>query len=169
MAVNEMKTEKNDRTAGKKGTTSNGTEILWFNVGEVVYGIEIKYINEIIGIDNTTVIPKIPEYIKGVINIRGKVVPVISIRRRFGIEEIPYDDRTCIIVLEFDNGMQQVGVIVDRVREVDVVSSSLITQTPNYQNVNQNRYIKNIIENRQEGEEVKLLLDCEKLIWEGIA
>jgi purine-binding chemotaxis protein CheW len=147
-------------------TMSEGVEILWFNVGDVVYGIEIKYINEIIGIDKTTVIPNIPDYIKGVINIRGKVVPVISIRKRFGVEEIPYDDRTCIIVLEFDGGLQQVGVIVDRVQEVVVVDHDLITQTPTYQNVNSNRYIKNIIENKTASGEVKLLLDCEKLVWE---
>jgi purine-binding chemotaxis protein CheW len=154
-----------EKVSSKKGMVS-GVEVLWFNVGEVVYGIEIKYINEIIGIEKATVIPKIPEYIKGVINIRGKVVPVISIRNRFGIEEIPYDDRTCIIVLEFDNGQQQVGVIVDRVQEVIVVPPELITKTPNYQQVNNNRYIKNIIENMSDDGEVKLLLDCEKLIWE---
>ena len=61
-----------------------------------------------IGIEQITVVPKIPEHIKGVINIRGKVVPVISIRKRFGMEEIPYDDRTCIIVLEFEDGNQVV-------------------------------------------------------------
>jgi purine-binding chemotaxis protein CheW len=157
--------ERMEKVSSKKGMVS-GVEVLWFNVGEVVYGIEIKYINEIIGIEKATVIPKIPEYIKGVINIRGKVVPVISIRNRFGIEEIPYDDRTCIIVLEFDNGQQQVGVIVDRVQEVIVVPPELITKTPNYQQVNNNRYIKNIIENMSDDGEVKLLLDCEKLIWE---
>jgi purine-binding chemotaxis protein CheW len=150
--------------SGAKKTMSDGVEILWFNIGEVIYGIEIEYINEIIGIDKTTVIPNIPDYIKGVINIRGKVVPVISIRKRFGVEEVPYDDRTCIIVLEFDGGLQQVGVIVDRVQEVVVVDHDLITQTPQYQNVNANRYIKNIIENGTD--EAKLLLDCEKLIWE---
>jgi purine-binding chemotaxis protein CheW len=157
--------ERMEKVSSKKGMVS-GVEVLWFNVGEVVYGIEIKYINEIIGIEKATVIPKIPEYIKGVINIRGKVVPVISIRNRFGIEEIPYDDRTCIIVLEFDNGQQQVGVIVDRVQEVIVVPPELITKTPNYQQVNNNRYIKNIIENMADDGQVKLLLDCEKLIWE---
>jgi purine-binding chemotaxis protein CheW len=160
-----MAEDKMPKSATAK-TLSEGVEILWFNVSDVVYGIEIKYINEIIGIDKTTVIPNIPDYIKGVINIRGKVVPVISIRKRFGVEEIPYDDRTCIIVLEFDGGLQQVGVIVDRVQEVVVVDHDLITQTPTYQNVNSNRYIKNIIENKNAGDEVKLLLDCEKLIWE---
>ena len=86
--------------------TADGAEVLFFDIGETIYGIEIKYINEIIGIEQITVVPKIPDHIKGVINIRGKVVPVISIRKRFGMEEIPYDDRTCIVVIEFEDGQR---------------------------------------------------------------
>ncbi len=144
----------------KKSFAADGTEILFFTIEADTYGIEIKYVNEIIGIDHITVVPKIPDYIKGVINIRGKVVPVISVRKRFGMEEIPYDDRTCIIVLEFENDTQ-VGIIVDRVQEVVVVDKSSISKTPDSRNVNTNKYIKNIIEI---SEDIKLLLDCEKLI-----
>ncbi|MCL2053646.1 MAG: chemotaxis protein CheW [Oscillospiraceae bacterium] len=139
---------------------SDGIEVLFFTLGDTIYGIEIKYINEIIGIEDITVVPKIPPHVKGVINIRGKVVPVISIRRRFYMEEIPYDDRTCIIVIEFNDG-NQVGIIVDRVQEVVVVKKEYISRTPDYKNVNTNRYIKNIIEIN---EDIKLLLDCDKLI-----
>jgi len=138
----------------------DGIEVLFFTLGDTVYGIEIKYINEIIGIEDITIVPKIPPHIKGVINIRGKVVPVISIRNRFGMEEIPYDDRTCIIVIEFDDA-NQVGIIVDRVQEVVVVKNEYISRTPDYRNVNANRYIKNIIEI---SEDIKLLLDCDKLV-----
>lgn len=141
---------------------SAGTEVLFFNIGEVIYGIEIESINEIIGIEQITVVPKIPDYVKGVINIRGKVVPVISVRRRFGDEEIPYDDRTCIIVLEFDDGAQA-GIIVDRVQEVVMIHSDVVCRTPEYKTVNANRYIKSIIEINGE---IKLLLDCKKLILE---
>ena len=121
-----------------KTYTANGVEVLFFNIGDTVYGIEIEYINEIIGIEHITVVPKIPDYIKGIINIRGKMVPVISVRKRFGMEEIPYDDRTCIIVLEFENGIQ-VGIIVDRVQEVVVVDKDIISKTPDCKNVNTNR------------------------------
>ena len=145
-----------------KTYTANGVEVLFFNIGDTVYGIEIEYINEIIGIEHITVVPKIPDYIKGIINIRGKMVPVISVRKRFGMEEIPYDDRTCIIVLEFENGIQ-VGIIVDRVQEVVVVDKDIISKTPDYKNVNTNRYIKSIV-NDNDG--IKLLLDCDKLIGE---
>ncbi|MBQ8780933.1 MAG: purine-binding chemotaxis protein CheW [Oscillospiraceae bacterium] len=144
----------------KKNFSADGMEVLFFTLGEKVYGIEIDYVQEIIGIEQITVVPKIPDYIKGVINIRGKVVPVISVRKRFGIEEIPYDDRTCIIVLEFENGTQ-VGIIVDRVQEVVVVDKNIVSKVPDSKNVNSNKYIKSIINS---ADSIKLLLDCDKLI-----
>lgn len=135
-------------------------EVLTFSVGDAIYGIEIAYVNDIMAIEQITIVPKIPSHIKGVINIRGKVVPVISVRKRFGMEEVPYDDRTCIIVLEFEDG-NQVGIIVDRVQEVLTIKSSDISKTPDSKNVNANRYIKSII-NIDSG--IKLLIDCDKLI-----
>lgn len=137
------------------------TEMLSFNIGDAVYAIEIKYIKEIIGVDKITIVPKIPHYIKGVINLRGKVVPVISVRSRFGMEEIPYDSRTCIIVLEFEDG-EQVGVIVDRVQEVVDVKPEDMSKTPDSKNINTNRYIKSIAQ--MSDDSVKLLIDCNKLI-----
>lgn len=145
-----------------KDFSSAGGEVLLFTIDDVVYGIEIKYINEIIGIEQITVVPKVPDYIKGIINLRGKTVPIISVRKRFGKEEIPYDERTCIIVLEFD-GSNQAGIIVDRVREVTQAKPEEICATPANKNVNANHYIKNIIEN---SEGIKLLLNCEKLVME---
>ncbi|MCM1022933.1 MAG: chemotaxis protein CheW [Prevotella sp.] len=147
-------------TESRSTYTADGVEILFFSIGESIYGIEIKYVQEIINIEQITVVPKIPDHIKGVINIRGKVVPIISVRNRFGIEEIPYDDRTCIIVLEFENG-DQVGIIVDRVQEVLIAKAKDISKAPDSKNVNANRYIKSIIE--IEGD-IKLLLDCDKLV-----
>lgn len=141
-------------------SNSEVTEMLSFSIGDAVYAIEIKYIKEIIGVDQITVVPKIPDHIKGVINLRGKVVPVISVRRRFFMEEIPYDSRTCIIVLEFEDG-EQVGVIVDRVQEVIDVKPEDMSKTPDSKNINTNRYIKSIA---QMGDSVKLLIDCNKLI-----
>lgn len=141
-------------------TAASNTEMLSFNVGDATYAIEIKYIKEIIEVEQITLVPKIPSHIKGVINLRGKVVPVISIRKRFEIEEIPFDSRTCIIVLEFEDG-EQVGIIVDRVQEVVDVKSSDISQTPDSKNVNANRYIKSIVHFENN---VILLIDCNKLI-----
>lgn len=148
----------------EKDFMSVGGEVLFFTIDEAVYGIEIKYVNEIISIEQMTVVPRVPHYIKGVINIRGKIVPIISTRARFGKPEIPYDERTCIIVLQFDSG-DQVGVIVDRVREVMLVSPEEISVTPTHKNVNASHFIKYIIEN---AEGIKLLLNCEKLVTDNI-
>ncbi len=138
-----------------------GGEILQFDIDDAIYGIEIQYITEIIQIPQITIVPKVPDYIKGVVNLRGKVVPVMSVRRRFGKEEIPFDDRTCIVVISWDN--LAVGLIVDGVREVAQVKPEEISSTPNYKNVNTNKYIRYIIES---GDEIKLLLNCETLIME---
>ena len=141
---------------------SDGGEILQFEIDDAVYGIEIQYITEIIQIQQITIVPKVPSYIKGMMNLRGKVIPVMSVRSRFGKEEIPYDDRTCIVVIEFEDG-QQVGVIVDRVHEVVVVKKDIISKVPDAKNVNANRYLKSII-NMESG--IRLLLDCDKLIMD---
>lgn len=142
-------------------TAEDGIEVLSFSIGDVIYAVNIKYVKEIItSIEQITVVPKIPGYIKGVINIRGKVVPVISVRNRFGLEEIPYDDRTCIIVLEFEDG-EQVGIIVDRVQEVIAAKAGSISKPPDSKNVNANKYIKSII-NLDDGK--RLLISCDKLI-----
>ncbi len=138
---------------------SNGGGILTFTIEDQTYGIEIGYVTDIIEIQPITVVPKVPEYIKGVINLRGKVIPVMNIRSRFGKPVIPYDERTCIIVVEWED--DSVGMIIDRVCEVLNINPNEITPPPDYRSVNSNRFIKHIA-NRADG--VKLVLDCEKLI-----
>lgn len=150
-----------DYNEQSKGIAEDGGEILQFEIDNAVYGIEIQYITEIIQIQQITIVPKVPDYIKGMMNLRGKVIPVMSVRRRFGKEEIPYDDRTCIIVVDWDG--LAVGLIVDRVREVARVLPEEISSTPDYKNVNMNHFIKYIIESNNE---IKLLLDCETLVME---
>lgn len=153
--------EENSAVAlAEESVLGDGIEVLSFSINDVVYAIDIRYVKEIIAVEQITVVPKIPGYIKGVINIRGKVVPVISVRARFGLEEIPYDDRTCIIVLEFEDG-DQVGIIVDRVQEVIAAKASSISKPPDSKNVNANQYIKSII-NLEDGK--RLLISCDKLI-----
>ena len=139
--------------------SKNGGGILTFSIENQSYGIEIHYITDIIEVQPITVVPKVPEYIKGVINLRGKVIPVMSIRARFDKPLIPYDERTCIVVVEWQD--DSVGMIIDRVSEVITVNPNEITPPPDYRAINANRFIKHII-NREDG--VKLLLDCEKLI-----
>ena len=136
------------------------SEILFFTSADTIYGIEIKYISEIISVEPITFVPKLPDYINGVLNLRGKIVPVLSLRRRFGVEEIPYDDRTCIIMLELDDGTVA-GIVIDRVRGVENIDEDKIGKAPDFGSVNSNRFVKGII---SIDDEVKMLLDCDKLI-----
>lgn len=140
---------------------TNGGEILLYYINDVLYGVEIHYITEIIGILPITVVPRVPEFIKGVINIRGKVVPVISIRHKINQPEIPYNDKTCIIVVELDG--LTVGLIVDRVREITTVLPTDTCSAPDHKDVNRNQYIKSIIDSNGE---IKQLLDIKKLVLE---
>jgi purine-binding chemotaxis protein CheW len=139
----------------------NGGEALLFVIDQTIYGIPIQYITEIIGVQPITIVPKVPYYIKGVINIRGKVVPVINIRDKIALPEIEYDERTCIIVV--DIAEITVGLIVDRVREVVTVNPNDICSTSEYKSINQNNYIEAIIDS---GGEIKQLLNIHKLIEE---
>lgn len=147
--------------SSKNDFNTNGGQILLYYIDEILYGIEIQYVTEIIGMQPITVVPGVPEFIKGVINIRGKVVPVISIRHKINQPEIPYDEKTCIIVVELDE--LTVGLIVDRVREITTVLPTDTCSAPDFKSVNENQYIKSIIDSNGE---IKQLLDIHKLVLE---
>jgi purine-binding chemotaxis protein CheW len=99
-------------------------------------------------------------YVKGVINLRGKVIPVVDLRLRFGMEERPYDDRTCIVVSEIDG--VSLGFIVDTVEEVLEIPENQVEPAPRFKTVSgQERYIAGM---GKVGEHVKILLDVEKLV-----
>ena len=151
----------NEEMQVEQDTAKNGIGILTFYIESQIYGIEIPYITDIIEIQPITFVPKLPSYIEGVFNLRGKVVPLINVRDRFGKEKIEYDERTCIIVVELQE--MSVGLVVDRVCEVANFSANEITPPPDYKSVNSNRFIKSIVKS---GDEVKLILDCQKLILE---
>lgn len=131
---------------------------LTFALGEEAFGLEIKNVTEIVGVQPITPIPEVPAYVKGVINLRGKIIPVIDVRARFGRDSIPYDDRTCIIVVDILDVC--VGLIVDNVAEVITIDDANIVPPPDWRTGAQNRYIKAI---GKVGNDVKLLLDCDKL------
>lgn len=132
---------------------------LIFSIDKEEYGIEIKYVTEIVGIQPITVVPELEEYIKGVINLRGKIIPVMDVRIRFRKGERLYDDRTCIVVVEI--GEISVGLIVDRVAEVLSIPEDQIVPPPQMSKGNKNRYINSI---GKTGTDVKLLIDCKKLL-----
>lgn len=134
---------------------------LTFSIGTENYGLEIKYVIDIIGIQSITEIPDQPYYVKGVINLRGKIIPTMDIRMRFGKDEREYDDRTCIIVVEINE--ISVGIIVDRVLEVIEIENENISLPPKFNGDFQNRYIAGIGK-QGENEPVIILLDCNKLL-----
>ena len=101
---------------------------LTFLVGDIEYGIEISYVVEIISVQEITLVPHTHAYVKGIINLRGTVVPVIDMGMRFGQGEIEYTDKTCIIVLSMDE--MSVGILVDEVQDVTNIEDENIQDPP---------------------------------------
>lgn len=131
---------------------------LIFSMGEELYGIEIRYITEIIGVQPITEVPEMPDYIKGITNLRGKIIPVIDARLRFRKAVRAYDDRTCIVVLDTDG--IPVGLVVDSVSEVLSMEDEDIAPPPEFA-AGRNKYIQGI---GKSGGVVSLLLDCRKIL-----
>jgi len=114
---------------------------LTFLVGEVGYGIEISYVMEIISVQDITLVPHTHAYVKGIINLRGTVVPVIDMGMRFGGTEVVYTEQTCIIVLSMDD--MSVGILVDGVQDVTDISDDNIQDPPKTTgNAVKNNFIK---------------------------
>jgi purine-binding chemotaxis protein CheW len=132
---------------------------LTFTLDGSVYGIPILFVTEIIGIQNITRVPETPDYLKGIINLRGKIIPLIDVRLKFGKEAQEYSERTCIIVIDV-NGFV-VGLIVDRVDDVLTIEQDDIAVVPENSLGFENRYIEGI---GKTGESVVLLLSAEKLL-----
>ncbi len=111
-----------------------GRKISFFFLAREEYGIEIVKVTEIIGMMPITTVPRLPAHVKGVINLRGKVIPVIDLRLKFGMPEIPYTERTCIIISEVagDSGSNLIGVVVDSVSEVLNVKAADLEERPNF-------------------------------------
>lgn len=135
---------------------------LTFYIDGKVYGLEISNVREILNMSHITKVPGVPDYIKGVINVRSKVVPVINVRKRFGKEEIPYDEKTNIIVVEYKD--IAVGIIVDQVLDVLSVTEAVKAEVPSVEKVNANKFIQYIL-NMPDG--IKMVLDVKKLILDN--
>lgn len=131
-----------------------------FILEEQVYGIEIQDVREIVDLQKITKVPGVAAYIKGLINLRGQVIPVLDVRLRFGMPAREYDSRTCIIVVEVESMM--VGLIVDRVADVMIIPEEQIQPSlSSSKNDTSSQFIKGLgkVENQ-----VKILLDTKKLI-----
>ena len=132
-----------------------------FKSGNEYYGIKIEYVNEIIVFLEITEIPESEDYIKGLINLRGKIIPVVDVRLRFRQEPIEYNDRTCIIVLNVNDTV--VGLIVEKIAEVVEIPEENILPSPTIgmPDKAQNVFVYAI---GKVGDSVKLLLDPDKLL-----
>lgn len=129
-----------------------------FAVDREMYGLEIRYVTEIVGIQPINRLPETPEHIKGVINLRGKIIPVVDMRLKFRKEPVAYNDWTCIIVIHTEDVFA--GLIVDELSEVLVIEDEDILPPPELGTGVSNRYLNGI--GKIDGQ-MKLLLDCEKL------
>ena len=136
---------------------------LTFSLAGEEYGIGILKIREIIGMLPITSVPETPHYVKGVINLRGKVIPVVDLRLRFGMPEIAYTERTCIIVVEMKSsgGTVHIGTVVDAVSEVLNIKGEDIADTPSFGAKFNSDYILGMA---KMGKGVKLLLDIDRVL-----
>ncbi|WZL82967.1 chemotaxis protein CheW [Vallitaleaceae bacterium 9-2] len=136
-------------------------KFLTFCLGEESYGIDIMYVTEIVGIQPITVVPELPDFIKGIINLRGTIILVMDARVKFKKEIKQYNDRTCIIVIDVLD--LSIGIIVDAVSEVLNISEENIVPPPNL-NAGARKYIKGVGKSENN---VTLILDCETLLDEN--
>lgn len=136
---------------------------LTFTLADEEYGIGILKIKEIIGMMPITSVPQTPDFVKGVINLRGKVIPVVDLRRRFGMDAIDYTERTCIIVVEIQGqtGTVMIGIVVDSVSEVLNIKKEDVEETPAFGTRVNTDYIFGMA--KIEGG-VKILLDIDKVL-----
>jgi len=138
---------------------SEMSKYLTFLVDEKEYGIKTSYVNELVGVQEITVLPDLPQYLKGIINLRGTIIPVMDIRLKFEYEEAPYQEKTCIVVVNFDDMLM--GIVVDEVQEVIEISESQIIELPASKNNQKNRYVQGIVELSNK---VVLILNCSDLL-----
>ncbi len=134
---------------------------LTFHLAKEDYGIEIRFVTEIIGIQRITKVPDMPDFVRGVINLRGKIIPVIDVRTRFRLEPKEYDDRTCIIVVNIND--MAVGLVVDEVSEVANIPEDQVEPPPRTGRGDRGRFIKGM--GKME-EDVKIILDVSRLLYD---
>lgn len=132
-----------------------------FKSGDEYFGLKIEYVNEIIVFQEITEVPESEDYMKGLINLRGKIIPVIDVRLRFKQEPFEYNDRTCIIVVNVKGVI--VGLIVEKIAEVVEITEKNILPSPKMSKTDntENKYVYAI---GKVGDEVKLLLDPDRLL-----
>mgnify|MGYP000580152556 CR=1 FL=1 len=159
-----------DTTQSKAGSQADMSQYagkyLTFELGEETYGLEILKVQEIIKMQEITKVPRTPDYVKGVINLRGKVMPVIDLRRIFEMEDVEASRDTCIIVVQVQRGETSIilGVIVDKVSEVLEIGAEEIEPPPALGTQVDTQFILGMAKTK---DSVKILLDIDKVMTEG--
>jgi purine-binding chemotaxis protein CheW len=136
---------------------------LTFKLAEEEYGLEILKVQEIIQMQAVTRVPRTPDYVRGVINLRGKVIPVVDLRRKFGLESVKDTEKTCIIVVQITHkeGKVVMGIIIDEVKEVLDIKAENIEETPSFGETVNTEFILGI---GKIGTSVKMLLSIDKVL-----
>jgi purine-binding chemotaxis protein CheW len=139
-------------------------KLLTFSLGAEGYGISILNVKEIIGMLDITQVPRTPTFIKGVINLRGKIIPVMDLRIKFGMDEKPYNERTCIVVIEINiQGNQRLlGMVVDTVSEVINVAAEEIEPAPQYGSKLEHNLIAGMAKIK---DRVVIILDIDEVVF----
>jgi len=152
-----MEVAKSDSLLNKEG------KYLTFTLGQEEYGLEILKVREIIGYMEITAVPRTPDYVEGVINLRGQVIPVIDLRCRFGMESVGQTEATCIIVVEISHGEGAIstGIVVDQVSEVLDITGKQIEVAPEFGGSVDTDFILGM---GKIGDSVKILLDIDKVL-----
>lgn len=143
--------------------TDQENKFLQFEIDGEYYGVDILKVREINGMMDITAVPQTPQFMKGLINLRGKVVPVIDLRLKFGLSEADYDERTSIIVIEFKSihGQVQMGIVVDTVSEVVNIPAANIEPAPNFGSGLKSEYIKGMAKAK---DRVIIILDIDLIL-----
>jgi purine-binding chemotaxis protein CheW len=139
---------------------------LAFHLGQEEFAIRVLKVREIMGVLEITAVPQMPDYVKGVINLRGKVIPVVDLRRKFGLPSVDYDQKTCIIVVQTrgENGPMMMGIVVDGVSEVVNLGAGDIEDTPDFGGGGKVPYLLGMAKSKGK---VRILLDIDQVLCAG--
>ena len=155
-----MATSTTTETAPKTADVRPG-KYLTFRLGREEFGIRVMQVREIMGLLEITPVPHTPTHVKGVINLRGKVIPVVCLRSKFGLSATEYTARTSIIVVQVDGGKMLAGVIVDAVSEVLNVAAGDIEDAPDFGSGSETSYLLGMAKIKNS---IKILLDIDQVV-----
>jgi len=158
-----MQTATMDKPSAQATGDDRAGKYLTFRLGAEEFGVRVDKVREIMGVQEITAVPQTPDYLKGVINLRGKVIPVVDLRLKFGLEAVEYTQRTCIIVVQVrgEVSLMQVGLVVDTVSEVLNLVGADIENTPDFGSQLTTPFILGMAKVKGK---VKILLDIDRVV-----